>query len=224
MEKKHVFAILVLMSAIAMSTVASAAPSGSNLHGEYSLIGTRICVQNSATNSDFVVPNYQFLPQDKGGIGGTTRTAHYNGILRLYGDGTGQFSNKALQINHNATAAGNFPSGGWTDICDVNYQAQAGEDGAIRLDFVNCVSATLWPNPPGVTVVSSSDSGPVSVTVSANGDTLLMSNVGSEADVETTWTCGIDGSSGQPDCNIQINKFYRICARSFTAIRLSPQP
>lgn len=212
MEKKHVFAILVLMSAIAMSTVASAAPKGSNLHGEYSLIGTRTCVQNSTINTNFSGPNFS-LPN-----GGTTRTAHYNGILKIYGDGTGQFTNKALQINHNTTSPGSGPTSGWTDICDVTYQAD--EDGTIQLDFNNCVSTTLWP--AGFT--NSSDSGPLSVTVSANGDTLLISNVGLEPDVETSWTCGIDVSSGQPDCNIQINIFYRICARSFTAIRLSPQP
>jgi hypothetical protein len=220
MGKKHVFAILVLMSAIAMSAVASAAPSGSNLHGEYSLIGTRTCVQHNVKETNFYGENYAL------GSAGTTRTTHYNAILELFGNGTGYFSNKSLQINHNNVGKDNTPSAGWTDICEVNYKA--GEGGAIQLDFVNCVSTQKWPNPPGVTTIASSNAGRLSVTVSANGDTLLMSNVGLEPDsfpdVETTWTCGIDVSSGQPDCNIQINKFYRICARSFTAIRLSPQP
>lgn len=214
---KRTFVPVLLGSAfiIASAISAQAAPMGSTLHGEYSLIGTRTCVQNSSPDTNFSGPNYS-LPN-----GGTTRTVHYNAILRLYGDGTGQLSNKSLQINHNATAPGNLPSGGWTDICDVNYQA--GEDGAIQLDFVNCVSTTLWPNPPGVITVSSSDSGPLSVTVSANGDTLLMSNAGLEPDVEITWTCGTN-ASGQADCTQMLFPFYRICARSFTAIRLSPRP
>lgn len=221
MNRILVSGILGLAVIILLTMSAQAEPKGSNLHGEYSLIGTRTCVQHSTPDTNFVGTNYAL------GSAGTTRTAHYNGVLKLYGNGTGHFSNKTLQINHNLTGANFTPSGGFSDDCDVEYHA---EDGAIKLDFNNCVSTASWPNPPNVITVSSTESGPLSVTVSANGDTLLMSNVGSEnpqefvPDVETTWTCGINASSGLQDCNIQVNKFYRICARSFTAIRLSPKP
>jgi len=212
MKTKFVWVILVLLSTIALSPVALAAPKGSNLHGEYSMIGTRTCVQASG-GGDFAPPNYS-LPA----LGGTTRTSHYNAILRFYGDGTGELVDKVLQINHNAVGPGAFPTLGFTDRCDTTYQDA--EDGTIQLSFHNCVATSLW-NVAGV--FSTSDVGPLSVTVSANGDTLLMSNVGLEPDVETTWTCGRD-SSGQADCTQIISPQKRICARSFTAIRLSPQP
>lgn len=196
---------------IALTMSAQAAPEGSNLHGEYSMIGTRTCAQASG-GADFTPPNYS-LPAG----GGTTRTAHYNAILIFHGDGTGEFVDKVLQINHNAVGPGGFPTLGFTDRCDTTYQGA--EDGTIQLSFHNCVATSLW-NVAGV--FSSSDAGPLSVTVSANGDTLLMSNVGLEPDVETTWTCGT--SSGLPDCTNRLSPQKRICARSFTAIRLSPRP
>ena len=200
---------------IALTISAQAGPKGGHLHGEYSMIGTRTCVQASG-GADFTPPNYS-LPVG----GGTTRTSHYNAILRLYGDGTGEFVDKVLQINHNAvgpSAIPTFPTLGFTDRCDTTYQGA--EDGTIQLSFHNCVATSLW-NVAGV--FSSSDVGPLSVTVSANGDTLLLSNVAMEPDVETTWTCGRD-SSGQADCTQILSPQKRICARSFTAIRLSPRP
>ena len=201
---------LALIIASAMS--AQAEPQLSNLHGEYSMIGTRTCVQASG-GADFAPPNYS-LP----GGGGTTRTSHYNAILRFYGDGTGEFIDKVLQINHNLVGPGAFPTLGFTNRCDTTYQGA--EDGTIQLSFHNCVATSLW-NVAGV--FSSSDVGPLSMTVSANGDTLLLSNVDNEPDpdVETTWTCGRD-SFGQADCTQILSPQKRICARSFTAIRLSP--
>ena len=214
MIRKSVLALLGLAFIIASTMFAQAAPKGSNLHGEYSFIGTRTCVQASG-GADFTLPNYG-LPVP--GLGGTTRTAHYNGILIFHGDGTGEFVDKVLQINHNAVGPGAFPTLGFTDRCDTTYQGA--EDGTIQLSFHNCVATSHW-NVAGV--FSTSDVGPLSVTISGNGDTLLMSNVGLEPDVETTWTCG-GVSPGQPDCTQIISPQKRICARSFTAIRLSPQP
>jgi len=200
---------LAVIIASAMS--AQAGPKGSNLHGEYSMIGTRTCVQVLG-GLDFIPPNYSLEGA------GTTRTSHYNAILRFHGDGTGEYVDKVLQINHNLVGAGAFPTSGSTSRCDTTYQG--GEDGTIQMSFNNCVATSLW-NVAGL--FNGADTGPLSVTVSASGDTLLLSNVDLEPYVETSWTCGKD-LSGQPDCT-QINSPQkRICARSFTAIRLSPRP
>jgi hypothetical protein len=91
MKRKLVPVALGLAFIIASTISAQAAPQGSNLQGEYSLIGTRTCVQNSTINTNFSGPNFS-LPN-----GGTTRTAHFNAILRLFGDGTGDLMSTGIQ-------------------------------------------------------------------------------------------------------------------------------
>lgn len=188
--------LLVMVFVIASTTSVQAAPQGSDLHGEYSLIGTRTCVQPP--------------------MGGSTRTTHYNGILILFGNGSGELSAKAVLMNHNF---GSFPTGQYHDVCDVTYQGL--EDGTIQVKIANCLSKNLWPPPLEGTFYSFSDY-VLSVTVSSNGGTLLMSDAAMEPDVENVWTCALVG--GQPDCSNKLNTQERICVRSFTAIRLSPQP
>lgn len=210
MKKKNVFAVLVLMSAIAISTTASAAPNGGKLHGEYSWIGTRTCVQQV---NHWELPRLQVTSSS----GASTRTTNYTGKLILNGDGKGVLSDKALQINHNLVGPNSYPIVGWTEQCNVTYQGR--EDGTIELNFLIPCEITytsgsaVGANPQGTLTIN-----PLIVTVSENGDTLLLSHV--EPTEEETFTC-VSGLPCEPPFYFYN---YRICSRSFTAIRLSPQP
>jgi hypothetical protein len=70
MKRMLVAVLLVLAFLIASAKSPQAAPKGSNLHGEYSMVGTRTCVQVNG-GADFVLPNYSLPPG-----GGSTRTTH----------------------------------------------------------------------------------------------------------------------------------------------------
>ena len=208
MKRKVVSGTLGLAVIIALTMSAQAAPKRIHLHGEYALTGTRVCVQTNGNNVDFTPPYYQ-LPV--GGTGGTTRSAFYDGRLQLNRDGTGGLTVKALQINHQRTNAGDYPVLGFINICEATYQGL--EDGTIELRLTNCDGLLTAGSPPGNTAGLDSPE-ILSVAVSANGDTLLLSDT--EADVETVWSTVNSGTV--------FNYSKRICGRSWTAIRLSPRP
>lgn len=234
MVKRIACVTLVLMSVMALPTVASAAPPEQlRLRGKYSFIGTRTCVQNYTAGFQFggdrlslqpngATPPGAHPPSDTPYpypyvVGGTTRSAHYRGTLSLNGDGTGVLSDKVLQINNTLVYPSNTPITGWTDRCDVTLRKL--EDGTVELGFPEGCETTMTSGAGLNTIQGANNISPLSVDVSASGDTLLLSDV--EPDEEESWSCA--NTPAGPDCST-IYTWYRICARSFTATRVAPVP
>lgn len=170
-------------------------PTSLFLRGEYKLIGSRECVY---AVGDFGAAPYFSIPS-----GGSTRAAHYNGLLQLYGDGTGSLDVRLMQINHQQAFIGGTPLTVWHGTCEVEYHDLA--DGTVEMSFLNCegpvTAGAGYPN------VAGSDLDRMSVVVSAGGDILMVSDT--EPFVETTsYTVGS-------------TTYYtkRICGRTGIAIR-----
>jgi len=185
---------IVLLSAVQVL----AGPPTVRLRGEYYVVGSRSCVYATGYGQDFG-PNFS-LPA----TGGTTRTGHYDGTLRLNGDGTGDFTSNFVQFYFQATSAGQFPIGAFPGSCMVLYESLP--NGLIALTLTQCVSTGTAG--AGIGSTWTNDDEVVTLAATMGGDVLVMSNTGPV--VGTTFL------NGDPAFAIK-----RICSRTFTGIRQS---
>jgi len=200
---KRIFTIfsLVLALIIVSTTCAFAGeklPSLKALEGVWATIGMRSCVQAYSLNGFGSGPQFQLTS------GGSARVMQEAGTLSLFGDGTGSWSGKAVQINYTLTAGGSYPVSGFTQECDVTYEPWP--DGTIKFKFDNCVSVVTVGQYPDA------QSGKYHYTaefaqLSADGITMVFWDL--EPIVERIWLT-ISGVTTDSD---------RICSRTGTAIK-----
>jgi hypothetical protein len=100
MKRIFILFSLVLALIIVSTTCALAAgppvspgPPIQTLKGEWATVGTRSCVQADAGGDFGPWPQYRLLTD------GSTRVVQEAGVLSLFGDGTGSWSGKNVQIN-----------------------------------------------------------------------------------------------------------------------------
>jgi hypothetical protein len=197
MKRMLSLAAFGLVFIITLTTHVLAVPPISPLRGEYYVVGTRSCVYvNNLQDFD---ANFS-LPSS----GGTTRTGHYDGRLRLNGDGTGYFSFNFIQYNFQATSVGNFPIGTFPGSCDVSYVSNT--DGLIDLTLLNCIYMGTAGAGSGIDWQSSDTV--LTLAATRNREVLVLSNT--SPDVEGSW---------RADTPSNVTK--RICSRTFTGVRQS---
>jgi len=191
---------LVLALIIASTTcVLAAGPPIQTLKGEWATIGTRSCVQADVGGDFGPGPQYRLLTD------GSTRVVQEAGVLSLFGNGTGSWSGKFIQINYQSVTAYSYPVTGYITDCDVTYQAMS--DGTIKFTFKNCEGTFTEGYLTG-----SLNGGYTDVVdyarLSADGGTLLIWDL--DPNVQTTWstTSGVTTT------------FKKICSRTGTAIRI----
>lgn len=197
MKRIFILASLGLVFVITPATYVSAGSFGNyNLQGEYSFVGSRVCVQNNDGFSAF--PDFALLSQ------GNTRTAHSKGVLRLKRNGTGTMYSKTMQVYHNQTSPGAKPISVWETTCEVEHERLP--DGTIEMKWLNCggpfVAGGGFPGSSGIDLVE------LSGEVSALGNILLLSDT--EPTVETIWSRPEGGD---------IRYIPRLCTRIYTAVR-----
>ena len=185
---------IVLLSAVQVI----AGPPTTRLHGEYYVVGSRTCAYATGFGQDFG-PNFS-LPIN----GGTTRTGHYDGVLRLNGDGTGDFTFNFIQYYFQSISAGQLPIGAFPGSCMVLYESLP--SGLISLTLTQCVGTGTAGAGNGSTWTN--DDEVLTLAATMGGDVVVMSNT--EPVVGTT---SLNGDSAFA--------IRRICSRTFTGVRQS---
>jgi len=127
------------------------------------------------------------------------------GVLSLFGDGTGSWSGKFIQINYQSVTAYAYPVTGYITDCDVTYQAMS--DGTIMFTFKNCEGTFTEGYLTGSLEGSYTDVVEYA-QLSTDGGTLLIWDLA--PNVQTTWST----TSG-------VTTIYKkICSRTGTAIKV----
>ena len=186
--------VFILLSAV---HAFAGAPTAITLRGDYYLVGSRSCVYTNG-GQEFLANFY--LPSN----GGNTRTGHYEGVLHLNGDGTGNLNSNLIQYYLPAINAGQQTIGYWSNSCEVSYEKLP--NGFIIMNFILCEdtgeagigSGHIWVD----------DGINMNVAASGNGDVLLLSNTYPAIEHTTRLVPSF-------------SELYRICSRTFTAIRQS---
>jgi hypothetical protein len=195
-------------------------PTVSSLAGEYAVNGSRVCVYvpnipGTSGPMQFGPPPLYALPPADPSLnyagGGAVRSGQYYGRMILDEYGSGTWVVKLMQVNHSAVGPSQAPIYLHDVACDVNVQE--GVNGSFNLLLINCVGNSSQSVPPGIPSFGP-ENDPLTIDVSASGDTLLLSDIQPVA--RLTW--GFSPSTG--------SIFYsnRICTRSHTAVRLAPRP
>lgn len=206
MKKMFILFSLVLALIIASTTCVLAAgppvspgPPIKTLKGEFATIGTRSCVQADVGGDFGSGPQYQLLTD------GSSRVTQEAGVLSLFGDGTGSWSGKSVQINYHVNTAFAYPVLGFSTDCDVTYQAMP--DGTIKFAFNNCVSTFTAGYYGPETQAGNYHFTAEYARLSADGITMVIWDL--DPRVENTWTT----TSGVT------TNYKRICSRTGTAIK-----
>lgn len=207
MKRMMILFSLVLALTIASTTYALAAgkpvlpgPPIPPIKGEWQTIGTKSCIQTSV---DGIGPGPQFLLNTNG----MPLTTQETGVLSFFGDGTGSWSGKTVQLNYNADTAGSYPVVGYTTECDIAYQELS--DGAVNFQTDNCISTfTEGPLANSGATAGNSHFTAHHARLSADGITMAIWDL--EPRIEHVWA--IIGST----------TYYneRVCSRAGTAIRI----
>jgi len=204
---KRMFILFSLVPAliIASTTGVSAGwPSIKDLKGDYATIETRYCVQADDANGSFDSgPQYPLTST----VGGNTRLAQFNGVLRLFGDGHGSWDLKGLQIfnKFSVNPGPAYPVEGVVVDCDIKYKVKP--DGTIELTSTNCVGTDTAGGSINTTYYTDTETVLIA-TISADRNTMLLSAV--EPNVEIIRWATANGMTTRE----------RICSRTGTAIRL----
>ena len=199
---KRIFAqfslVLALIIVSTTCVLAKGDPSVKDLMGEWATIGTHSCVQANVGGFG-APPNFQLLTD------GSSRVTQEAGTLSLFGDGTGSWSGKAVQINYNANTANSYPVMGYTTDCDVAYQTM--QDGTIQFQFDNCISTFTagyyGPETQGGKYHFTAEY----AQLSADGVTMVIWDL--EPRLERIWVTTGDTTTD----------YNRICSRTGTAIK-----
>jgi hypothetical protein len=200
--KRMLILFSLVLALIIASTTYAAPPTNKaikNIEGEWATSGTRSCVQADAGGDFGPGPQYRLLTD------GSTRVTQEAGVLRLFGDGTGSWSGKFIQINNHSVTAYAYPVTGYITDCDVTYQAMP--DGTLKFTFNNCEGTFTEGYLTG-----STEGGYTDVVeyarLSTDGGTLLIWDL--DPNVQTTWatTSGVTTT------------YKKICSRTGTAIRI----
>lgn len=199
---------MLVLSALGLSFVIASVTYGANglfenynLHGEYSIVGSRVCIYEPPYNNGGGFadpPGFNLLAN------GHMRTGHFKGALRLRTDGTGHYDEILTQMRHPNTAVGAMPFNISETSCEVNYQSFP--NGTIEIRLVDCtgeIEAGLGYLDPLFSIDGVVLSGEVSVF-----GNILLSDM--EPNIEN-----VESPLGQTPPRV----FPRICTRSATATR-----
>jgi len=190
--------LTVTIIAVALPTsVLAKSPIGKVLQGKYSFVGSRVCVQTPYGAPGFNPDNYSLLSS------ATVRTGHYKGTLQLNKDGTGAFDYKLLQIYHQNLSIGQRPIGESMWSCEVEYFTLSND--TIEVSFFNCAGPGTGSSESG------SDYSKMSLEVSSSRDILLLADT--DPLIEDLWFLPAGAT-------VRIET-ERICARTFTAVRVN---
>jgi len=207
MKRMFILFPIVLALIIASTTCVLAAgkpvlpgPPIPPIKGEWQTIVTRSCIQTNE-NGFGSGPQFQLITD------GMPRVAQETGVLSLFGDGTGSWSGKSVQINYNGDTAGSYPVVGYTAECDIAYQEVS--DGAVNFQFDNCISTfTAGLNGGTGAYGGYSHFTAHQARLSADGLTMVIWDL--DPRVERVWTTIPSGTTSYND---------RICSRAGTAIK-----
>ena len=168
------------------------------LFGEYAFVGTSSCLE--VKNQQDFLPDFE-VPS----AGATLRTGHYQGILRLHGNGTGTWEYYFAEYSPEFIVPTRNPFGTFKTVepCDVIYEQRPNR--VVLTILEGCLSVMV----AGRAVGRQTETGemPLTLLSSMNGDTLLLSKTHPviEEVIRNTAT-GL------------VTK--RECSRTFTAVRV----
>ena len=197
--RKVVVPVLCILGFILMMSAVdtfAAPPTFLLVRGTYYVVGSHSCVvsQDGFNTDDY---SYSILTP----LGGSMRTAHYDGYLNLNYDGTGTYDVHETQYIANNINQGSRPMGYQQINCDVNYEKL--NTGLFEITFSSCVGTNL----AGVGFGNVTTYAPKTLSMAAtpDGGVLVLSNTFPEVESFTR--------------NVTPNN--RLCSRTFTAVRQS---
>lgn len=208
--RKIVSPAIFILGFILLSALNSHAAPPTDLFfvgGEYFLIGSRSCAQ--VNNFEEFGDNWS-LPSP---FGGTTRTAHLQGILNLNGDGSGTLTFFATQYIHQAVNGGATPLSRFRTppqtACDVTYGVRP--NGILEFtQLPGCLTLTTEGAGSGRYFTSGGEV--LIFGTSTDGGVLLLSDT--RPVKEVVWETDPEGN--------QIDReIYRECSRTYMAVRTS---
>jgi len=194
-------------------------PTLRSLAGEYAVNGSRVCVflaniPGTPGPMQFGPPPLYALPPADPSLnyagGGSVRSGQYYGRMILDEYGSGTWVVKLTQVNHSAVGPSQVPISLYDGACTVSVQE--GVNGSFNLLLNNCDGVMTVGNSQAAHSFGP-DNDPMTVDVSASGDTLLLSYIQPEAN--PSWSVN--------PINGIITYNNRICARTHTAVRLAPR-
>jgi len=198
MRKAVVPVLCILGFILMMSAVDTFAgpPTFLTLRGTYYVVGSHSCVNSADGFSDD--GSFSLLSA------GSMRTAHYEGFLNLYFDGTGKYTVNETQYIFQNIQQGSFPMGYQNINCDVTYGKA--DNGLFDITFSNCeginvLGIGIIPT-PNVTEYAPKT---LSMAATRDGEVLVLSNTFPEVESFTR----------------NVTPIKRLCSRTFTAIRQS---